>query len=214
VGRHAAPLQLWDPGGGRLRVTIEDVSSAIAGEDVSARIPEEHTVVQASPSYQGTHRRHGLWPQRTDAVLVALASYPNLSPSADAEIFNGKCKNLGDARARIEEQQEERVITNARGRAAVGLCQDRTNLLGLEVGDHATASALRTNGQDALVLAGARDVASEKVLNEPMDCGEPAVTRGGRVTARRLEVVEERENSFHADVVELEAGDVAPRAPG
>jgi hypothetical protein len=63
-------------------------------------------------------------------------------------------------------------------------------------------------------LAGARDVVSKEVFDEPMDGSEPAVARGGRVAARRLEVVEERQNSFHADVVELEAGNVAPRTLG
>lgn len=207
VGRHSAAPELGQLGCGRLRVTFKQIGGTIAGEAAPTRVPEDQAIVQPGLSHQDAYRRRRLRPQWTDTVLITLASNPNLSPAAKTEVINGEGKNLGDTRARIEEQQQERVVANARGRPSVGLLQDRSNVLRLKVGDHAAAGTLRANCQDALVLTGTSDITAKEVFNEPMERGQTAVAGRGCVSSRHLQVVEEGENGFHSDVVELETGD-------
>jgi hypothetical protein len=64
-------------------------------------------------------------------------------------------------------------------------------MLGLEVRNDATASALGSDGEDALVLCGSRQVAPKQVLDEAMNRGQSAIACRCRVAAGRLEMVEE-----------------------
>jgi hypothetical protein len=120
----------------------------------------------------------------------------------EVQIIGCHRERLCDARARVVQKDQERVVAQAGGAAAIGLGEHHPCLLGLEVLDRVHGRALRVHGQDALVLLCARQVVAEQVLDEAANGRESAIARGGSIAALRLDMVEEGDHLIDDDVIE------------
>jgi glycerate kinase len=93
-------------------------------------------------------------------------------------VVDGKSQHLPDAGSRVEQQQEKGVVASSHSGAPVGLGKDLPDVLGVEILDGAAACTLRSNVEDALVLAGAGEIVSQQVLDEAVNGSKPTVARG------------------------------------
>jgi len=132
----------------------------------------------------------------------------------ETEVVGSHPECLADTRAGVVEEEQERVVPQPGGATAVGLIEEHSHVLGLEVLDEPLASALGTDRENAAVLLGARKVVAKEMLDEASDCGESAITGRGLISPNHLDVIEEGKHSLDDDVVETEATDGAATDAG
>jgi hypothetical protein len=213
--RNTLVEQVWHLLRREPHVLRKQVRDAVARERMPARVAEHGSRGRDVGGDEVCQSAGCLGPQRADPLLVALAVNAHVSWPKGPAVNICRCERerLADARTGVVEEDEEDVVTEARRRAALGLGEDCTYLLGLEVRDGAPTRLLRADGEDALVLLRAREVVPEKRLDESSDGGEPAVARAGAIAARRFEIVEKGEHALDRDVIEPEVRDRTASAP-
>jgi hypothetical protein len=94
----------------------------------------------------------------------------------------GQTEDLLDARARIEEREQESVIATTVWRLPIGSVEDSRDLVGLKVFDDAWPRALEGDGQDPLAKLEVLRVIRCHEVRERMDSGESRVSCSRSVT--------------------------------
>jgi hypothetical protein len=127
-----------------------------------------------------------------------------------AQVVRCPRERLADARARVVQEEQQRVVALPSRLVAVRLGKQYTHVLGLEVFDRVHGRTLGSHGQDALVLLRARQVVAQEVFDEASDGGKAAVPGRRHVAALHFDVVEECEHLVDDDIVEHKPANWSP----
>jgi hypothetical protein len=195
-----------------LGVLLEQVRSAIPSQRATARIPKDEFIESRWRVLEKLAECCcGFWPDRTEPLLATLAEYANLTRALKVEVSQAQRQCFADAGTGVVEEQEQRAITEAIRRLWIDSGDHGAGLLWLEVRGGTNDRTLRGSRQDSPVLLGSRDIVPQQVIDEAANGREAAVARHHAVAPRRLDVIQERKNRLHTDVVEPKIGNRATR---
>ena len=198
-------------------VLAQEVADTETGQRLAAAVAEHglrRGRIDSALREQRAEDLHGLRPEGTHALLAALAAEPGLEGAHELEVARPQVEDLLYAGARVEEREEERMISTAVGRRAGGSIEEGTDLVAFEILDEARACAFEGHGEDALTHLDVLGMIRGGVAREGVDGGEASVACRCAVVSVSLEVVEECEDVVNADVAEVESDDRALATPG
>jgi hypothetical protein len=138
MGRDGLSFDLWISIGGKRSILLDDVSEAEAGDRASTSVEEQMLVMQAvmpAVLQVGLDGVDGLWPDRADARLSALAEQCYLAGRMKTEGIKGDRADLRGARASIIEEQEKGGIPDGCFGGEIHRGQEGLHLIFFEIGD-------------------------------------------------------------------------------
>src|SRR5580704_727914 len=92
----------------------------------------------------------GAWPKGNDSLLAPFAVNAETAAAIDGEVGNARVGDLRDARARIVERREHRVVAAPSPCRAVGRGDDRRDLVAREEAKHSAVEPLHGDGEYTL----------------------------------------------------------------
>ena len=168
-------------------------------EDRDGRAEIELTLGAEGPQQVGRLR-----PQRTPALLTALAHEPELEGAGELEVVGPEVEQLLDSRAGVEQRREEGIVASPVVGRAIDGAEDGGDLLVLQVLHGPGAGALEGEAQDALRVLEAVGMLGRDVPEEGVNRGQANIARRGPAVARGFEVLEEGCDGLGGEVREVE----------
>lgn len=125
-----------------------DVFQSVATEPRSPSAWEQWIFVGTPPFLQpGFQNPDGFPLQRCGAMLAALALTANVSPGARNKVATSQTCNLRCPQARLQRNQQDRMVATADPRRAIGRGQESVNFIAIEELDHSPDISLSRHCQ-------------------------------------------------------------------
>jgi hypothetical protein len=203
MGCHAASAKVWSCFRCTPNVLIEQVGDAVSGEGSTAGILEYGFVrrIGANDLAQGRSRFR---PQRTNALLAALAMEPDLSGAVQSKLSRVDGQGFTDPSPGVVEQKQQGQIARGVRCLRVHGSDDCTGLFGFQIVDDANDRPFRCNSQDSTILIRACDVVPEQVLDEAPEGRQAAVPACRGITPLGFDMVQEAEYRFGPDIIQAQ----------
>jgi hypothetical protein len=125
------------------------------------------------------------------------------------EIGRPHIEDLLNARAGIEERENERVIATTTGGGAIRSVENGCDLSSLEILDETRTCTFERHGKDPLAELEVLGVIRGGESRERMNGGQASISRRCGVLPNLLEVGQEGEDGGWREIVEVEGDDVA-----
>lgn len=152
VGADAPPAEPRMVNGRAIDVLREQIGRTIAGEGAPDRAAKHDSTLRTVSLDQALKGRRRLRPERTDALLRALAANADMPWRRQAKIIGPHAERLADPRPRIVEEEQQCVVARTGWTAAIGLSEKDLDVLWLEVLDETLVCPLGRDRKDAAVL--------------------------------------------------------------
>jgi hypothetical protein len=191
-------------------VLVQEVTHAKTRERATAVIAKQRlgcSEVDTALGDERSERLNGLGPERTHSLFASLASESDLERPHELEVAWADVENFLDARASVEQREEEGAIAATIQRRAVGRVEEGSDFVRFEILNETVASPFEGHGENALAKLDVFGMAHGGVACECVNGGEARVACGGTVAPIRLEMVEEGKDVVGGEVHQIEPND-------
>jgi hypothetical protein len=120
-----------------------------------------------------------LAPQRQQALLPALTAQTHLPRWNQLEIGPLDARDLADAGAAVVKEQQQRVVAPSIGGTLVRFGDDRTHVVGFEIGRGLLACLLRWDREHPAILQRVGQIVADEMPEEAAEGSAPAIASGG-----------------------------------
>ena len=134
-------------------ITLEFISYTRSSQGLTIAIHKEGFVGEAGVTVQkGFEEISRLRPERTETFLLALPDIAHVSRGIEADSAGTEVQGLLDTSARVVQQRQQRVIPLAFQAGMVGLRQDSSDFVNVEITHVSAGTPFGGNAQDGRTL--------------------------------------------------------------
>jgi hypothetical protein len=183
------------------------VRDTIPGESGTAGVHEDRLVGRPAAHHgEALEGGEGLTPERAQPFFPSLAAEPDVRGATGLDVLDADVQGFADAGTGVVEEEQQGVVALPASVGAIGLLDEMSHRLWLEVRRRAGARPFRRECQDPLVLLGPHRVMACQVPDKAANRREPTVACGRGVAPLGLQVRQECRDGIDVEILWAQGG--------